>query len=92
MKTDQELVNILIDVLKLRLYHGMCGCATSLFLDDHITYEEHQRMRKIIRSIAPPTYHNSGFYWHYNDFEIRIQKLSELQFNSNGKLLCYENR
>jgi len=89
MKTDKHLTVLLIEALKTQHYYGMCSCAMSLFIDDFITEKERFRLKEIMTAIRPRQIHTSGFYWHFKDYDTRIQKLSELQFNTNGKLLTY---
>ncbi|RKS98247.1 hypothetical protein [Chryseobacterium defluvii] len=87
MRTDKNLVQLLINERSSTVFGGLCNAVALLKSFDKISNSERKRLDEIVAFIEPHRRYDQFYYWNPCNTKIRIQKLSELQFDSNGKLL-----
>jgi hypothetical protein len=75
MRTDKELLQVLLDNID-KLEYGLCGLATTLWLNYIISYKELEVIRNIIESNKPKN--ALFFYFPIGQKQPRIEYLQKL--------------
>lgn len=80
MRTDKELLKLLLEVFDYYFKYGLCMLVNRVFLHRLITNPEYKRLKIIIKEAEPSGFYDSKhypYYWKLGNKTIRKKWLRE---------------